>query len=52
MITFGRMGRRGHHPTSEALFYEKSLHQNGIGSNDISIVEQGFGPCYVKHTFS
>ena len=36
----GRMGhgghhptiRGGHHPTSVALFYEKSLHQNGIGS--------------------
>ena len=23
MKTFGRMGHRGHHPTSEALFYEK-----------------------------
>ena len=40
VITFGRMGRGGHHPTirgghhptSVALFYEKSLHQNGIGS--------------------
>lgn len=35
-----RMGHGGHHPTihgdhrptSVALFYEKSLHQNGIGS--------------------
>lgn len=36
----GRMGRGGHHPTKhgghhptyEAPYYEKSLHQNGIGS--------------------
>ena len=36
----------GHHPTYETPYYEKSLHQNGIGSNDISIVEQGLVPCY------
>lgn len=46
------MGHRGHHPTSEALFYKKAYTKNGIGSNDISIVGQGLGPCYVKHTFS